>query len=249
MQAALAAHPASWSAAVRLDLANARRAYWLNQSLPSLDVSAGVALRGYDAVLGAAWGQVAQRRAARGPRGALLRRAARPRRGPRRVRTRADRRRAGRVRAARASRPPCASRSRTRGPTSTPPSRAYALATRQVELAELKLKAQVDKYKSGLSTLADVVRFQRDLDARSSAAQRVAQRPRRPGPAARGHRHAAARSGGRRRERRGPLPVPQLAAEARAEPTSSSRASPRSTGATSAEVPVLHGVDLRHRPR
>jgi outer membrane protein TolC len=39
-----------------------------------------------------------------------------------------------------------------------------ALATRRVELNRLKLKAELEKYKNGISTLADVVRFQRDLD-------------------------------------------------------------------------------------
>ncbi|MDP2339484.1 MAG: TolC family protein [Deltaproteobacteria bacterium] len=46
-------------------------------------------------------------------------------------------------------------------------------AARQVTLAELKLQAQNDKYRSGLSTLADVVRFQRDLDGALIAAKRV----------------------------------------------------------------------------
>lgn len=47
------------------------------------------------------------------------------------------------------------------------------LAQKQVELADLKLKAQDAKYKSGLSTLADVVRFQRDVDNATAAFQRT----------------------------------------------------------------------------
>lgn len=39
-----------------------------------------------------------------------------------------------------------------------------ALARRRVELAELKLAVETEKYKNGVSTLVDVVRFQRDLD-------------------------------------------------------------------------------------
>jgi len=39
-----------------------------------------------------------------------------------------------------------------------------ALVQRQVELAELKLGVETEKYKNGVSTLVDVVRFQRDLD-------------------------------------------------------------------------------------
>ncbi len=46
-------------------------------------------------------------------------------------------------------------------------------AQRQVGLAELKLQAENEKYRSGLSTLSDVVRFQRDLDGALIAARRV----------------------------------------------------------------------------
>jgi outer membrane protein TolC len=47
-----------------------------------------------------------------------------------------------------------------------------SFAQKQVELAELKLAAETDKYKNGISTLADVVRFQRDLDNALIAFQR-----------------------------------------------------------------------------
>lgn len=47
------------------------------------------------------------------------------------------------------------------------------LASRLVELAQKKLDNERDKYKSGLATLADVVRFQRDLDNATSAALRA----------------------------------------------------------------------------
>ncbi len=46
-------------------------------------------------------------------------------------------------------------------------------AQRQLTLADLKLKAQMEKYKSGLSTLQDVVRFQRELDDAMISARRV----------------------------------------------------------------------------
>lgn len=48
-----------------------------------------------------------------------------------------------------------------------------ALAQKSVELAELKLQAETDKYKLGLSTLADLVRFQRDLDNALIGLQRL----------------------------------------------------------------------------
>ncbi|MFT3768897.1 MAG: TolC family protein [Minicystis sp.] len=47
------------------------------------------------------------------------------------------------------------------------------LASRLVELAQKKLDNEREKYKSGLSTLADVVRFQRDLDTAFSNAIRA----------------------------------------------------------------------------
>ncbi len=46
-------------------------------------------------------------------------------------------------------------------------------AEKLVELAEKKLETERDKYKSGLSTLIDVVRFQRDLDTALIGAQRA----------------------------------------------------------------------------
>jgi outer membrane protein TolC len=47
-------------------------------------------------------------------------------------------------------------------------------AMRQQVLAEKKLTAQLEKYQSGLSTLQDVVRFQRELDEALIGLQRVA---------------------------------------------------------------------------
>jgi outer membrane protein TolC len=47
------------------------------------------------------------------------------------------------------------------------------LASRLVQLGQKKLDVERDKYRSGLSTLADVVRFQRDLDAALSNAIRA----------------------------------------------------------------------------
>lgn len=51
--------------------------------------------------------------------------------------------------------------------------RSLALAREVVKLAELKLAAEREKYQSGLSTLADVVRFQRELDDALIAEQRA----------------------------------------------------------------------------
>jgi outer membrane protein TolC len=47
------------------------------------------------------------------------------------------------------------------------------LASRLVDLGQKKLDNERDKYKSGLSTLADVVRFQHDLDSALSNASRA----------------------------------------------------------------------------
>lgn len=47
------------------------------------------------------------------------------------------------------------------------------LSIRIVELAQKKLEVERDKYKSGLSTLTDVVRFQRDLDNALSSGLRA----------------------------------------------------------------------------
>jgi outer membrane protein TolC len=47
------------------------------------------------------------------------------------------------------------------------------LASRLVDLGQKKLDNEREKYKSGLSTLADVVRFQRDLDSALSNANRA----------------------------------------------------------------------------
>lgn len=47
------------------------------------------------------------------------------------------------------------------------------LARRLVKLAEAKLDAEVEKYENGISTLNDVVRFQRDLDSSLIGARRI----------------------------------------------------------------------------
>ncbi|MGC4118326.1 MAG: TolC family protein [Myxococcales bacterium] len=51
--------------------------------------------------------------------------------------------------------------------------RLLGLSQKSVELAELKLQAETDKYKLGLATLADLVRFQRDLDNALIGLQRL----------------------------------------------------------------------------
>jgi len=51
--------------------------------------------------------------------------------------------------------------------------RLLGLAQKSVELAELKLSTELEKYKTGVSTLVDVVRFQRDLDNALIGLQRV----------------------------------------------------------------------------
>ena len=47
------------------------------------------------------------------------------------------------------------------------------LSERGVKLAELKLQTEQEKYKGGLSTLANVVLFQRDLDRARNSYQRA----------------------------------------------------------------------------
>ena len=51
--------------------------------------------------------------------------------------------------------------------------RALVLAGDVVRLSKLKLEAELEKYKSGISTLADVVRFEREFDASLGAEQRA----------------------------------------------------------------------------
>jgi outer membrane protein TolC len=51
--------------------------------------------------------------------------------------------------------------------------RRLELVSRVVDLSQKKLEVERDKYKSGLSTLADVVRFQRELDGALSASLRA----------------------------------------------------------------------------
>lgn len=51
--------------------------------------------------------------------------------------------------------------------------RRLMLVRRRVELAGSKLQAQMDKYKNGISTLDEVVRFQRDLDSTLIGERRV----------------------------------------------------------------------------
>jgi len=51
----------------------------------------------------------------------------------------------------------------------------HALAVRRLELAELKLEAERERYLTGLSRLSDVVRFQRDLDQAAIDLERVRQ--------------------------------------------------------------------------
>lgn len=51
--------------------------------------------------------------------------------------------------------------------------RALDLARRRIELADNKLQTEQDKYARGLSTLTDLVRFQRDVDAAQIADRRA----------------------------------------------------------------------------
>ncbi len=172
VQQALATHPKVVERRFRLDLATARRAYWANQVLPSLGVNAAVALRGFDTALGSAWSEVFARPQPEGRLGLTfsmpLDRAA-VNASYERAQIDVDQAQAELLRVEQAARFEVETAWNDLDTTL----RSHVLATRQVELAELKLKAQVEKYQSGLSTLADVVRFQRDLDSALSAAQRV----------------------------------------------------------------------------
>lgn len=170
--AALAAHPRVVERRFRVDLATSRRAYWMNQLLPNLAINAAFALRGFDTALGSAWGQVVSSPRPEGRVGlsfALPLDRAAVNAAYERAQIDVEQAQSELARVENAVRFEVENAWTDLDTTL----HAYALATRQVELAELKLKAQVDKYQSGLSTLTDVVRFQRDLDSAQSAAQGV----------------------------------------------------------------------------
>jgi outer membrane protein TolC len=157
---------------LRWDLAQARARYQANQTLPSLGLNAGLALRGWDSNFGTAWGQVFT---APQPDARVGLSFAMP----------LDRQavssdlEAATVEAEKQQAILLKEENAVRFEVEnaitelTTNQGLLDLAQKQVELADLKLKAQDAKYKSGLSTLADVVRFQRDVDNAVGAYQRT----------------------------------------------------------------------------
>lgn len=165
-------NPRAVAQRLRWDLALARARHQANQALPSLGLTASLGLRGWDGSYAAAWGQAfgspepdarvglsfsmpLDRAAVRSDLDAAA--------------VDADKQQALVLKEENAVRfeveSAIADLTTNQG--------LLALAQKQVELAELKLQAQDAKYKSGLSTLADVVRFQRELDNATGAFQRV----------------------------------------------------------------------------
>lgn len=156
---------------LRWELAQARARYQVNQALPSLGLNAGLALRGWDGDYGTAFGQVFSAPEPDARVGLTfsmpLDRAA--------VRSDLE---SATVEAERQQALLLKEENSVRFEVEnaitelTTSQGLLELARKQVELADLKLKAQDAKYKSGLSTLADVVRFQRDVDNAVGAYQR-----------------------------------------------------------------------------
>lgn len=157
---------------LRWELAQARVRYQVNQTLPSLGLNAGLVIRGTEGNYGSGWSQVftAPEPDARVglsfglplDRGAVVSELES-------ATVEAERQEALVLKEENAVRFEVEN-AITELTTSEG---LLALAQKQVELADLKLKAQDAKYKSGLSTLADVVRFQRDVDNATAAFQRT----------------------------------------------------------------------------
>jgi outer membrane protein len=168
----LKANPRLLAQRLRWDLAQARARYQVNQALPSLGLNAGLALRGWDGDYGTAFGQVFSAPEPDARVGLTfsmpLDRAA-VRSDLEAATVEAERQQALLLKEENAVRFEIEN-AITELTTSQG---LLALAKKQVELADLKLKAQDQKYKSGLSTLADVVRFQRDVDNAIGAYQRT----------------------------------------------------------------------------
>lgn len=170
---ALRQSPRLSAQALRRALAGERQAFAANQSLPSLALTASLALRGDDPEYGEAWGKLVSSPGVDARVGLAF--ALPLDRSP--LLAAAE---AGRVEAERQDVELRAQEQRTRTEVENGLAdlsanlRLLALASKSVELAELKLTAQVEKYKSGISTLADVVRFQRDLDNALIGLQRTA---------------------------------------------------------------------------
>ena len=173
LDAALSNNPRVELQRVSLDQAREQVAFDRNQIKPSLDASAGVTLNGVDQSRAAAWGDVAT---AQNPDYRVGLRFEVPiDRDPQRARVER------------------AEISVTRAETALAQSEnevTYDLrelvvqlekrqqileaSGRLVELAELKLSTEQEKYRSGLSTLAYVVQFQREFDSARIARQRAA---------------------------------------------------------------------------
>ena len=169
---ALRTHPRVLERKARLELAIARRGLAYNQALPQLTLSGSLAMRGWDSTQGSAWNQLTSRPAAEVRAGLTF---ALPLDRPAvaasllRAQIEVEQAEAELRKSQEAVRYELES---SYGQLALQ-RQVLSLSTQQLALAEAKLKAQTQKYQSGLSTLADVVRFQRDVDIASSALQRV----------------------------------------------------------------------------
>jgi len=170
--AALSANPRVRAQRLRVQLAEARQRFAFNQILPSLGLRSTVGLRGKDAGYPAAWGDLVGQPSVNAEVG--LRLAVPLDRNSVNAELEAaelDVKREG------------AELERQENLVRFAVENALAAlhtdltlagqAQRQQHLADLKLKAQMEKYKTGLSTLQDVVRFQRELDDAMISVQRV----------------------------------------------------------------------------
>ena len=169
---ALDQHPLILAQRVRSTQAALQTAVEQNLIRPSLDLSASLRLNGTDPSAASAWGQVATADAPdwrvglqlevpldRDPDYARVERAQiEQRRQELAMRDARDRVRYG---------------AREVFVRLTRQQEILVLAQRGVSLAELKLQTEQEKYMSGLSTLANVVLFQRDLDRARNAYQRA----------------------------------------------------------------------------
>jgi outer membrane protein TolC len=164
--------PSLVAQALRCELSGARLSSASNQALPSLDLAASLSLDGSDEAYAEAWRKVFGEPRLEGRVGLVfgvpLDRAA--------VRAGVD---GAGVEAQRSQAQLEGARLEVRFGVDDDLAelqssiRLLALAQKSVELAELKLGAETDKYRLGLATLADLVRFQRDLDNALIGLQRL----------------------------------------------------------------------------
>lgn len=168
----LAANPRIQSQRLRRELAATQERYAVNQSLPALDVGASISMAGAGASYGGAWRDTFADRTPQAQVGVLF--ALPLDRGAINASVEAATLERKRQEVALQSEELRIRQEILDGVSELSANLAMlGLTERQVELAELKLQAETDKYKNGISTLADVVRFQRELDNASIRLRRV----------------------------------------------------------------------------